>query len=238
VISESVERRFFDPGESAVGHRVRLQNADVEIIGVVGDIRRASLTDDPRADMYLPFERQNGSGNTWFLRTRSGEPVAAEAIRDAIRKLEPNARLQEAKTLDEVAAQSAGSTRLVMWLLSVFGGVALVLAAVGVYGVLSYAVRQRMREFGTRVALGATHGSILRLVLWQGSTIVGIGLALGLGVSLLATRALRSLMHSVTAYDPATLGTAVGLLAIVTFIGCYLPARRAARVEPSRTLAE
>jgi putative ABC transport system permease protein len=238
VISESVARRFFDAGEPVVGQRVLLQKAEAEIIGVVGDIRRASLTDDPRADMYLPFERQNGVGMTWFIRSRGGQTVSGEALRAAFLELEPHARIQPAMTLDQVASESTGSTQLVMWLLSVFGVVALALAAVGVYGVLAYAVRQRMREFGTRVALGASGASVAWLVLRQGATIVAIGLIIGLAIASWATRALHAMMYAVTPFDPATLASAAALLAAVGFVGCYLPARRASRVDPLRTLAD
>ncbi len=238
IVSEAVVRRFFDPGESAVGSRIKIGNGEAEIIGVVGDIRRAALTDEPRADLYISFERTVPGGITLFVRSKPGETVTHDAVRTAIRAIEPNARVEPSVSLDEIAEESAASTRLVMWLLGVFGVVALALAAIGIYGVLSYTVRQRMREFGTRVALGASSRAIQGLVLRQGTLMVGLGLAAGLVVSLIATRALRSLLYSVTAYDPATIAAASGLLALVTLAACYLPARRAAKVEPSRNLAE
>ena len=238
MISEAVAKRFFDPGENPVGTRLKAGNAEAEIIGVVGDIRRATLTEEPRADLYISFERTVPGGTTLFIRSKPGQTVSYEAVRAAIRGVEPNARVEPPVSLDEVTAESAGSTRLVMWLLSVFGIVALALAAIGVYGVLAYAVRQRTREFGTRLALGATRGSILALVLRQGAVIAGVGLGAGLGVSLVATRSLGSLLFSVRPFDPLTLAAAAALLAVVIFVACYLPARRAARVEPSRILAE
>ncbi len=238
VISESVAQKFFDAGEQAVGHRVKVNDGDAQIIGVVGDIRRGALTESPRADMYLPFEQGQGTATTFFLRSRNGDATSFAEVRRAIRGIEPNARIEPGESLDDIAEESAGSTRLLMWLLGVFGIIALTLATIGVYGVLSYAVRQRMREFGTRVALGASGSSILWLVLRQGTTMVAIGLAAGLAVSLLAVRVLQSLIYSVRPYDPATLGTATALLLLTTFVGCYVPARRAARVQPSLTLAE
>ena len=238
MISEAVAKRFFDPGENPVGTRLKFDKVEAEIIGIVGDILRATLTEEPRADLYISFERTVPGGTTFFIRSKPGQTVSYEAIRAAIRGVEPNARVEPSVSLDEVAAQSAGSTRLVMWLLGVFGVVALALAAVGVYGVLSYAVRQRMREFGTRVALGASGRSIQGLILRQGTVMVGAGLAAGLVVSLVATRALQSLLYSVSAYDPATIAGACGVLVLVTLAACYLPARRAAKVEPSRILAE
>ena len=238
LISEAVQRRFFDPGESAVGKRIKIGSNQAEIVGVVGDIKRATLTEEPRADLYLSFERLVPGGVTLFVRSKPGQTVSFESIRDAIRGIEKNARVESSVSLDEVAAQSAGSTRLVMWLLGVFALVALALAAVGVYGVLAYAVRQRTREFGTRLALGATRGSILGLVLRQGALVAMIGLAVGLVVSVVATQALRARLFSVTPFDPVTLVAAAGLLVVVALVACYVPARRAARVEPARILTE
>jgi predicted permease len=238
MISDAVVRRFFDPGESPVGRRIRLGKDEVEIVGVVGDIRRSALTDSPWADLYISFERGVPGGTYLFIRSKPGQTVSFESVRAAIRGIEPNARVEPAESLEDIAAESAGSTRLVMWLLSVFGVVALALAAIGVYGVLAYAVRQRTHEFGTRMALGATRGAILSLVLRQGAVIAVVGLGLGLTVSLLATRALRTLLFAVTPSDPLTLAAAATLLMVVTLVACYLPARRAAKVEPSRILVE
>lgn len=238
VISESVAKRFFDAGETVIGHRVKQNGGDAEIVGVVGDIRRGSLTEDPRADMYFPFERGQATATSLFFRSKNGDATSFADIRNAIRAIEPNARVEPGESLDEIAAESASETRLVMWLLSVFSVIALALATIGVYGVLSYAVRQRMREFGTRVALGASGTNILWLVMRQGTSIVAIGLVTGLAVAMLAVRLLQSLMYSVRPYDPASLGAAALLLGLTTFIGCYVPARRAARVQPSMTLAE
>jgi putative ABC transport system permease protein len=238
MISEAVASRFFPSGETAVGHRVKVGNAEAEIVGVVGDIRRGALTEEPRADMYISFERGVPAGTTLFIRAKAGQSVSFEGVRAAIRGIEPNSRVEPAESMDEITAESAGATRLVMWLLSAFGAVALALAAIGVYGVLAYAVRQRTREFGTRLALGATRSAILGLVLRQGAAIALIGVTVGLAVSLLATRALGSLLFSVAPSDPITLTATAGLLIVVTFAACYLPARRAARVEPSRIFTE
>jgi predicted permease len=237
VISESVAARFFAPGEPVVGQRVRLGNDTGEIVGVVGDIHRAALTDAPRADMYLPFERQASDG-TLFVRGTSGVVPSESAVRDALRAIEPGLRLGNAVSLERVAQNSAGSTRFAMWLLSVFAGAALVLAAIGIYGVMSYAARQRSREFGTRVALGARASDILWLVLGQGVTVIAVGLTVGLALTLLAARAIRSLLFSVREWDPATLAATSAVLAAATLVACYVPARRASRTDPARTLVE
>ena len=235
IVSESIERLFF-PGDTAVGKRVRLGNADAEIVGVVGDIRRAALTDDWRADMYMPFERQPPIGVTWFIKT-SGPATTPAMVQASLRQVEPSLVFPDTTTLEAVAAESMAGTRLAIWLLGVFAVVALVLAAVGVYGVMSYAVRQRTREISTRLALGATVGSVVVMTLRDGARIVILGLVLGLGCSLLAAQALGTLLFNVTATDPATLAVTAGILMTTTLVACYLPARRAASVDPARVLA-
>ncbi len=187
--------------------------------------------------MYLPAESQTDSRATLFIRTSNGAPVDAAGVRQAIRSVAPGGtRVDAVATLGEIAEDSAAPTRLVMWLLGVFSAVALVLAAVGIYGVLSYTVRQRLREFATRMALGATSGDILWLVMRQGTMIVAAGLAAGICISLVATQALQSLLFSITARDPFTLSAAALLLVTVTIVGCYIPARRAARA-PHRNVS-
>ena len=235
IVSESIERQFF-PNDAAVGKRVRLGNADAEVVGVVGDIRRAGLTDDLRADMYLPFERQPSNAITFFIKA-SGPGASPAALQAVLRRIEPALVFPGTTTLEAVAAESMAGTRLAIWLLGVFAVVALVLAAVGVYGVMSYAVRQRTREISTRLALGATAGSVLMMTLRDGGRIVALGLVIGLGGSLLAARSMESLLFKVTATDPATLGATTAVLVITTLVACYVPARRAASVDPARVLA-
>jgi putative ABC transport system permease protein len=236
IVSESIVTRFF-PGESAVGKRIRLGTDAAEIVGVVGDIRRASLTDEPRADLYFPFERQSNGGITLFIRT-SGDPLAAlPAVRSAIGRIEPNAVMYDTRTLDDVAAESAAVAALAMRLLAGFAMVALALAAIGVYGVMSYSVRRRTRELGTRLALGAAPADIIRLVMGEASVTTIVGLVLGLAGGLAAARALAAMLYDVPPWDPAALAAASALLTVTALVASYLPARRAARVDPVSALA-
>ena len=237
IVSQAIERQFF-PHESAVGHAVRFEDRSAEIVGVVGDVRRAGLRDAPRADMYLSMETRPSSECTFFVRT-AGEPLrAAPSIQAALRNVEPGIVLLESGTMDQVVSRSVQDTHLALWLLGIFSAVALALAAVGIYGVMSYVVRQRTREIGTRMALGATERDILWLVMRRGAWIAACGAAIGLAVGLAATRLLGSLLYGVSSYDPVTLGAATAVLAGTAMTACYLPARRAARVDPAHTLAE
>jgi predicted permease len=234
IVSEAIQERFF-PGESAVGRKVRLGDQVGEIVGVVGNIRRASLTDAPRADMYFPVEQAPQTNTTLFIRTADPRGAMA-AVRTTLRGIEPQIVLRDMRTLDDIARESVQLTRLAMWLLGVFAVSALALAAVGIYGVMSYSVRQRTREIGTRMALGASSGNILWMVMRDGIAVAGIGAALGLIGGLLAARSLSALLFGTSPADPATLGAAAGILLGVALLACYIPARRATRLTPRESL--
>ena len=237
IISEAIQRQFF-PNESPVGKRVRQGDQTAEIVGVVGNIRRAGLRDVPRADMYFPFETNQPGQISLFVRTSSDPERSLQPLKAAIRRVERYATVEEAQTLAHVASESERVTRVILWLLGVFALTSLALAAVGIYGVMSYAVRQRTREIGTRIALGATRRNILWLVLQQGATIAAVGTVVGLATGLGATRFLSSILYGVSKTDPVTLGGAVVTLVVTIMLACYVPARRAASVDPAKTLAE
>jgi putative ABC transport system permease protein len=237
IVSEAIQKRFF-PGESAVGKHVKIGDGPAEIVGVVGNIRRAGLRDEPRADMYFPFERNKPGQITMFVRMASDPEKSLAALEAAVARVEPNAFVTAAQTLSHVASESERVTRVVLWLLGVFAATSLALAAIGIYGVMSYAVRQRTREIGTRIALGATRRNILWLVLQQGAVIAAVGTVVGLATGLAATRFLSSILYGVSGTDPLTLGASVLLLAGTIILACWVPARRAASVDPAKTLAE
>lgn len=235
IVSEAIVRRFFPDGDP-LGHRLRFGETEAEIIGVVGDIRRAALTDEPRADMYFPFERTPETSIGFFVHT-VGDPMAAfPAIRGVLRDLEPNVMLDDVRPLEQVAAASTAVTRLAMRLLGGFAAIALVLAAIGIYAVLAYSVRSRTRELGTRLALGASRRDIVGLVMRQGGAITVVGLILGLAAGLASARGLSAVLYGVPPFDPISMIAAAGVLGAAAAVACYLPARRASRVDPARTL--
>ncbi len=237
VVSQAIQRRFF-PSENPVGKTFKLGTGTAEIVGVVGDIRRAGLRDDPRADLYLPFELSPTLQTTLFIQT-VGDPMAAlPSLQGALRSVDSKTIFMESISLGDIAAESVRTTKLVLWLLTVFAATALALAAIGIYGVMSYVVRQRTREIGTRIALGATQGNIVWLIMRQGAIIAASGAGTGLLVGFVAARSLSSILYGVRPSDPMTMAIATAVLVGAILAACYIPARRAAAVDPARTLAE
>ena len=230
IISEAIRDRFF-PGESPIGRRILGPDGGAEIVGVVGSIRRAALTDTPRADLYFPAEQGPPIGTTFFVRTAAAPEAAAAGVRAALRAIEPLIVIPRIQTMEAVARESVQVTSLAVWLLGLFALIALMLASVGIYGVMSYSVRQRTREIGTRLALGATPSNILWMVMRNGILVAGVGAAIGLAVGFGLSRQMRPLLYSTPPGDPVTMAAATVLLMLVALTACYIPARRAARSE-------
>jgi putative ABC transport system permease protein len=230
IISEAIADRYF-AGEDPIGVRLRSGPSGAVIVGVVGNIRRATLTDQPRADLYFP-----GPSNTIFIQT-TGDPLSAlPAVRTALRNLEPSVVVHGSRTMSDYASASMAIASLAMRLLAGFAIVALLLAAIGIYGVMAYSVRRRTREIGTRVALGADRGDIIRLIMREGGMITAAGVVIGLAAGLIAARSLAAVLYGVPPADPMSLAAAAIVLAMTGMAACYIPARRAARVDPARTL--
>jgi len=235
IVSDAVQQRYF-AGENPIGKRIRIGDGDAEIVGVVGSIRRAALTDAPRADLYFASEQGPQNSTTLFLRTAGDPRGAAAAVRERLRALEPLVVLREMQPMSAVVRDSMQLTRLAMWLLGLFAASALALAAVGIYGVMSYAVQQRTRELGTRLALGATRGSILWLVMREGMRVAAIGAAIGLVAGIATARFLAALLYGTSPADPITLAGTTALLLLVATVACVVPAHRATRVDPVESL--
>lgn len=237
IVSEAIQQRFF-PGESAIGHLLDVGQRPAEIVGVVGDIRRAGLRDEPWADLYFPLEQSPDTQMTVLVRTSADPAQIVAPVIAALRNIEPNVVVRNPTSLEQIAADSIQDTRLLLWLLGLFALLSLALASVGIYGVMAYAVRQRTREIGTRVALGAQRSAIVWMVMRQGGAITLTGLALGIAIASLSIGTLRSLLYGVSAFDAGVALAATGVLIAAAAIACYIPARRAAGVDPASTLQE
>ncbi|MFP4624881.1 MAG: ABC transporter permease [Gemmatimonadota bacterium] len=242
IVSDALARRFW-PDEPAVGKRLALSGESRDsaawrtVVGVVGSTRHTGLRAEPRAEFYLPWTQdQSGLGAITFV-VRAADPAArAGTLRDAVAAADPGQAVFAVRTMDEIVATETATTRGLALLLALFGGVALVLAAVGVFGVVSYTVATRRHEMGIRAALGAAHGRILRLVIAQGLAPVAVGIALGLLVASGTTTVLENLLYDVEPLDTLTFATVPVLLLAVALAAVWIPARRAARLEPIEAL--
>ena len=240
VINGTMAHTYF-PGENPLGKRMQIgatPDKDVpymEIVGVVGDVHQG-LDSDPKAEMYLPYKQADALLPVFqlsiVLRT-AGEPHAqAAALRSALGEIDPNQPLVKIRTMDENMAASVTEPRFRTWLIGIFAGLALVLAAVGIYGVMSYSVTQRTNEIGIRVTLGAQANDVFRIVVGEGMRLALLGVAVGVVAALISTRVLRTFLYGISAVDPVTFVATALLLTMVAVAASYFPARRATRVDP------
>ena len=230
IISESLASQTF-PNEEPLGRRLimGLGNQPFEIIGVVGDIRHRSLELTPLPAMYMPaFE----SGLNVVIRTRSDVQGLAASVRRELSLIDPDQPVARVRTMDQWLGLAVAAPRYRTGLFGLFAGLALVLAIVGIYGVMSYSVGQRTHEIGVRMALGARRTDVLRLVLRQGMSLVTIGVAIGLAGAFALTRVIASLLYDVGTKDPSTFLIVALVLGAVAFVACYVPAWRATKVDP------
>jgi putative ABC transport system permease protein len=234
LVNETMARKHW-PGESPIGKRITIWRDEKfprEVVGVVGDTRPA-LDTPASAQMYVPYAQDATWGSLTLVARTQGDPATlAAAARNELRALDKTLPVYNVKTMTEVAAASVAQHRASMLLLSAFAGVALLLAVIGIYGVTAYYVTQRTHEIGVRMALGATRGDVLRLVVGQGLRLTLIGLAVGIVAALALTRLLASLLYEVSATDPLAFAVGALLLAVVALAACYVPARRATKVDP------
>ncbi len=231
IINDAAARTYW-PNQNPLGKRLIIDAQPAEIIGVTGASRYRSLTGAFRPVMLLPAAQNYFPDLSLHLRS-AGDPASLiESARRELRALDPQLPATNIRTLEEQRRNSLYSERVTALLLSAFGALALLLAAVGIYGVMAYAVAQRTREFGIRMALGARAGDVLRLMLRQGARLIGAGVALGLAGAFAATRLIRSFLYQVSSTDPMTFVFAALSLTAVALLACYIPARRATKVDP------
>ncbi|MBI1176578.1 FtsX-like permease family protein [bacterium] len=241
VVNESFEQKYF-PGESAIGKRIRIGAGPGKtakwqtVVGVVSDVRQSGLAGDILPEVYSPALDDAGEALSFVIRV-AGDPTAMiSAVRGAVAGVDPNQPLYNMMTMEQRLANTTTSPRLSAALLGSFAAVALLLAVVGIYGVMSYAVTQRRREIGVRIALGAQRNDVLGLVLRGGLRLTLLGVALGLAGAIALTRYLSRLLFSVKATDPLTFVAITLALTAVALLACWLPARRAAKVDPMAAL--
>ncbi len=204
-----------------------------EIVGVVGNVKHLALKNEDSPEMYLAQTQIPFSVMSLVVRTSVSDPAAlTSAVRKELAAMDSSIPLTSIRVFDEYVSRSLARPRFNALLLSIFAGVALVLTAIGIYGVMAYSVAQRTNEIGIRIALGAGQSSIFRLIVGQAMTLVGISIVIGVAGAFGATRLLSTLLFGVSTWDPLTFGAIVVLLAGVAFLAAWLPARRAANVNP------
>jgi putative ABC transport system permease protein len=234
IVNESFARRFW-PGESAIGKRFSFEGVSgpwIDVAGVIRDGKYLSLGEDPTPFVYLNLRPENGSYLTLIVRTASDPQQMISAIRGEFQKIDPNLPVYGVKTMTEHMALPLFPARVAAILLGSFGVLALILAAIGIFGVMSYLVSQRTREIGIRMALGASTQGILRLVVGHGLKLIVLGMGIGLVAAVAGTRLMSGLLYGVSATDSLTFGAIAFLLIGVAMLACYLPARRATQVDP------
>ena len=237
VISESMARRYW-PGEDAVGKRIGLGEIQrpedwFQVIGVVKDVRQFELTADPRPQMYLTYRQASFfPAEDLVVKTNVDPASLAATVRNTVWEIDKDQPVSKIRTMEEILLDSISRQRFSMLLLAIFAGVALILAAVGIYGVMSYSVAQRTHEIGIRMALGAQTGAVLKLAVGYGLRLVVAGIVIGLIAAFALTRVMSTLLFGVTATDPTTFTLISLLLVAVAALASYIPARRATKVDP------
>jgi len=234
LINETMARRFFTD-EDPIGKRLDISGPTYmrEIVGVVGDVKQESLRTPTPPQVYEPFSQKPGRSFHVLLRVPANNPAQfAETVRQEVRAIDNAQPISEARPMEAIVARSVTRDRFSALILGAFGCLAVILAAVGIYGVIAYSVAQRTNEIGVRMALGAQGADVVRLALRQGLRLVIIGVVIGLLISAVATRVLAAVLFGISPIDPLTFGAVALLLSLVALLACWIPARRATKVDP------
>jgi predicted permease len=236
LINATMARRFW-PNEDATGKRFHWGHPGskepwIEIIGVVGDTKLYGLANPSRLELYMPLQQSRSSDMFLVLRSAIDPASLTPAVRDAVASIDKDQPVFSVNTMKQLVDASVATRHITLVLLGLFSGLALLLAAIGIYGVISYSVQQRTHEIGIRMALGAQRRDVLRLVVGQGVRLAALGIAIGIAAAFGLTRLMASLLFGVGAYDPVAFVTAAIILLLVAIAACYIPARRAIAVDP------
>jgi putative ABC transport system permease protein len=241
IVNETAAKRFW-PNENPLGKRitigmgqeVKLYGKPVsrEIVGVVGNVKHEQLKDDFQPEMYIPAWNLPAQSMTLIIRANGTPESLINGMRQAVQSIDPDQPIRRVQTLQSAIAKTVAPLRFVTVLIAMFAGLALTLATIGIYGVMSYAVTQRTQEIGIRMALGAQHHDVLKLVLGHGMILTLVGIGLGLACGLILTRVMASLLFEVRPTDATTFAVVSITEAIIAMLACYIPARRATRVDP------
>ncbi|MBI4477028.1 MAG: ABC transporter permease [Acidobacteria bacterium] len=241
LVNDTLARRYW-ADRDPIGQRItvtmqgRPRTADV--VGIVGELRHDGLDQDPRPEVFLPHAQLSWAGMVYVIRASPNATISLQSLKEQIWAIDKMQAFYRTATLDELVAKSLAERRFSLWLLGAFAALALVLAAVGIYGVISFATSQRTHEIGIRMALGAKSEDITRMVVANGMTPVGIGVGLGLTGALILSRFMTRLLFGISPRDVVTFAAVSVLLVIVALVACYVPARRATRIDPIATLRE
>jgi predicted permease len=248
IINESLARSRF-PGQNPIGKRFAIDTHDadgrrgtlarngIQIVGICGDVRYATLRAEPPPQFIVPYVQQTQvQGMTYEIRTRMKAEAIVPALRRAVQQVDPDLPLMNIRTQDQQIGSALQQERLFVTLTSGFGLLALALAAVGIYGVMAYSVARRTNEIGIRLALGAQPAQVCGMILREGTGLAAVGVAAGLAGAIGLTRLIKSMLYGIAPYDPVTLASGVGLLLFVALASSWIPARRAAGVQPMTAL--
>ncbi len=238
IINQALARRDF-PNVNPIGKRINLGGNDPkgqpiwwEIVGVTANVRSLELREEAAPEFYLSALQDTFAGMSVVVRTAVEPASLAPEVRRIVAEVDKSAPVSEVKTMEHIVDESVTQPRFNLFLLGLFGGIALLLSAAGIYGVTAYSVTQRTHEFGIRMALGAQVGDVLKMILGQGMLLIIAGIAVGLVASFALTRLMKSLLFGVSVTDPLTFVAITLLLTLVALLACYIPARRATKVDP------
>jgi putative ABC transport system permease protein len=239
IINDLTAERVW-PGQDPIGRRISArwqgQWRTMEIIGIVGRVRHNGLESDPRPELFMPHAQLPFGSMTFVVETSIEPSAVLPALKERIFALDSTLPIWDTATLDSLVAESLAPRRFVMQIVGIVSGLAFVLSAIGIYGMLSFSTVQRTREIGLRVAMGANTGSIMRMVIGEGMKLVVAGAVVGLATALVLSQVISALLYGISPTDPTTLGVTTAALLVVALVACYVPARRATMIDPVAAL--